>query len=64
VRPVDVRISTWDAKLEGISDGVQPAVRLGLNNIKGLEQEAAWRIEEARAIQRSRTRPTWQRVRI
>jgi error-prone DNA polymerase len=29
---------------------IQPAVRVGLNNIKGLEQEAAWRIEEARAI--------------
>lgn len=51
VRPVDVYISTWDAKLEASSDGAQPAVRLGLNNIKGLEQEAAWRIEEARAIQ-------------
>lgn len=51
VRPVDVRISDWDAALEPISDGAKPAVRLGLNNIKGLEREAAWRIEEARAIQ-------------
>jgi error-prone DNA polymerase len=51
VRPIDVDISTWDAKLEFISEGVPPAVRLGLNNIKGLEQEAAWRIEEARSIQ-------------
>jgi error-prone DNA polymerase len=51
VRPVDVCISTWDAKLESSIDGMQPAVRLGLNNIKGLEQEAAWRIEEARSIQ-------------
>ena len=50
VRPVDVCISNWDARLEPISQGSQPAVRLALNNIKGLEQEAAWRIEEARAI--------------
>ena len=28
----------------------QPAVRLRLNIINGMEQEAAWRIEEARAI--------------
>jgi error-prone DNA polymerase len=51
VRPVDVCISTWDAKLEPASQGIQSAVRLGLNNLKGLEREAAWRIEEARAIQ-------------
>ena len=51
VRPVDVCISAWDAQLEPASQGSQPAVRLGLNNIKGLEQEAGWRIEEARAIQ-------------
>jgi error-prone DNA polymerase len=51
LRPVDVCISTWDAKLESSIDGMRPAVRLGLNNIKGLEQEAAWRIEEARSIQ-------------
>lgn len=51
VRPVDVCISNWDASLEPSTKGSQPAVRLGLNNIKGLEQEAAWRIEEARSIQ-------------
>ena len=28
----------------------QPAVRLGLNNINGMSREAAWRIEEARAV--------------
>lgn len=50
VRPVDVTISTWDASLEAATRGHQPAVRLGLNNVKGLEQEAAWRIEEARAV--------------
>ncbi|MFZ2998849.1 MAG: error-prone DNA polymerase [Undibacterium umbellatum] len=49
VRPVDVRISNWDASLEPIPNK-QPAVRLGLNNISGLKQDAAWRIEEARAI--------------
>ena len=55
VRPVDVSVSNWDAQLECIAKGSQPAVRLGLNNIKGLEQEAAWRIEEARAIQQFET---------
>lgn len=29
---------------------MQPAVRLDLNNVKGMEREAAWRIEEARAV--------------
>ncbi|OEZ54223.1 error-prone DNA polymerase [Duganella sp. HH105] len=50
VRPVDVTISDWEASLEGAEAGAKPLVRLGLNNVKGLEQEAAWRIEEARAI--------------
>ncbi len=50
VRPVDVCISGWEAALER-SDKPHAAVRLGMNNIKGLEQGAAWRIEEARAIQ-------------
>ena len=50
VRPVDVCISNWKATLEPPTEGSQPAVRLGLNNVKSLEQEAAWRIEEARAI--------------
>jgi len=31
-------------------DEYRPTVRLGLNMIRGLSQEAAWRIEEARAI--------------
>lgn len=50
VRPVDVCVSTWEASLEPAIAEPQPAVRLGLNNVKGLEQDAAWRIEEARAI--------------
>ncbi|ELX10194.1 DNA-directed DNA polymerase III [Janthinobacterium sp. HH01] len=50
VRPVDVTISHWETSLEETTAGLQPAVRLGLNNVKGLEQDAAWRIEEARAI--------------
>jgi error-prone DNA polymerase len=50
VRPVDVAVSTWDASLEPAAQGEQPAVRLGFNNVDGMEQEAAWRIEEARAV--------------
>jgi error-prone DNA polymerase len=49
VRPVDVAISAWDASLEA-SSGAQPAVRLGLNIVRGLQQDAAWRIEEARLV--------------
>ena len=49
VRAVDIVRSDWEAKLE-ISQTVQPAVRLGLNLIRGLSQEVGWRIEEARAI--------------
>ncbi|MBK4734599.1 error-prone DNA polymerase [Noviherbaspirillum pedocola] len=49
VRPVDVSVSSWEAALEeGAS--AQPAVRLGLNLVRGMAREAAWRIEEARAI--------------
>jgi error-prone DNA polymerase len=49
VRPVDVTVSDWDAALEPNSRA-QPAVRLGLNLVRGLSREAGWRIEEARAI--------------
>ena len=49
VRPVDVAISCWEAALEPGADAKQ-AVRLGLNNVRGMEQDAAWRIEEARAV--------------
>ncbi|MBC7676341.1 MAG: error-prone DNA polymerase, partial [Rhodoferax sp.] len=53
VRPVDVCISTWEAALEAPSDTAstnQHAVRLGFNIVSGMSREAAWRIEEARAI--------------
>ena len=49
IRPVDVAVSSWEAALEPGNGGRQ-AVRLGLNNVRGMELEAAWRIEEARAI--------------
>jgi len=49
VRPVDIGVSDWEATLE-INQASRPAVRLGLNLIRGLSQEAGWRIEEARAI--------------
>ena len=48
VRPVDVAVSGWEAALEPAPG--QPAVRLGFNNVRGMEREAAWRIEEARAV--------------
>lgn len=49
VRAVDIVTSNWEATLE-INQATQPAVRLGLNLVRGLSQEAGWRIEEARAI--------------
>lgn len=49
VREVDIGVSDWETTLE-ISQSMRPAVRLGLNLIRGLSQEAGWRIEEARAI--------------
>ncbi len=51
VRPVDISASDWEATLEPDAAGVL-AVRLGLNQVQGLTQEAGWRIEEARAVRR------------
>ena len=51
VRPVDILHSQWEATLED-SRGSQPAVRLGLNMVRGLSCDAACRIEEARAVRR------------
>lgn len=47
VRPVDVCHSNWESTLEGGANG-EPALRLGLQRIKGLPQEAALRIVAAR----------------
>lgn len=44
VLPADVMVSDWDAQLEA------SAVRLGLNQIQGLSEAAARRIEQARAV--------------
>lgn len=49
VLPVDVQVSAWDASLES-TGAARPAVRLGLNMVAGLPQEAGLRIEEARAV--------------
>lgn len=45
----DVTRSHWEAVHER-TPRERPAVRLGLNQITGFSEEAAWRIEEARAI--------------
>ncbi|MFC5568908.1 error-prone DNA polymerase [Lysobacter yangpyeongensis] len=56
VRPVDVRYSRWDCTLEAGSHGSplsdpqsQPALRLGLRMVNGFREDAAQRIETARA---------------
>ncbi|MES2295836.1 MAG: error-prone DNA polymerase [Pseudomonadota bacterium] len=52
VRPVDIAVSAWDAALEEVSAACarQPAVRLGLSQLRGMRREVALRIEDARAI--------------
>ena len=55
VLPADAAVSGWEASLEtppapaGASTGApRPAVRLGLNQVQGLSEDAARRIERAR----------------
>ena len=63
IRPVDVTVSEWECTLEEQNDdpfqsiastapalSMSPAVRLGLNRVKGMGREAATRIMEARKI--------------
>ncbi|QJE03364.1 error-prone DNA polymerase [Massilia forsythiae] len=62
VRPADVMVSGWESALEEHDDAghgegggagrvrPQPAVRLGLHLLRGMNREAAERIELARAI--------------
>jgi error-prone DNA polymerase len=47
VRPVTVCASDWDCTLERRADG-EPALRLGLRMVKGLNEEAAGRVVTAR----------------
>lgn len=47
VRPVDVRYSHWDCSLEDKGEA-QPAIRLGLRMVRGLREELARRIAQAR----------------
>ena len=55
VRPVDIARSDWDCTLEGghprrgVDDGAQPAVRLGLRQVAGLQEATARAIVAARA---------------
>jgi error-prone DNA polymerase len=48
VLPVDVRYSHWDCSLED-GWGNRPALRLGLCMVKGMREDSARRIEEARS---------------
>ena len=47
MRPVDVLISEWDCTLERGTES-QPAIRLGLRMVKGLSEDAALRLVQAR----------------
>jgi error-prone DNA polymerase len=51
VRPVDVNHSDWDCTLERGTDG-SPVVRLGMRLVKGLAQDSATRLLEARTTAR------------
>jgi error-prone DNA polymerase len=50
VRPVDISCSGWESALEERAGQAQPAVRLGMALLRGMRAEAAYRIEETRAI--------------
>jgi error-prone DNA polymerase len=50
VLPADVTISGWDSSLEQCADAARPAVRLGLSLLRGMNDGAAERIENARAV--------------
>ncbi|WP_325435418.1 error-prone DNA polymerase [Pseudomonas nitroreducens] len=47
IRPVDVRHSHWDCTLEPIAER-QPAIRLGLRMVRGLREDVADAIAQAR----------------
>jgi error-prone DNA polymerase len=49
VRPVDVRHSDWDCTLEDEVRG-QPALRLGLRQVRGFREDVARRMSAARAV--------------
>lgn len=49
VRPVDVTASDWDCSLEALQKA-QPAIRLGLRMVRGLSEQAARHIEQARSV--------------
>ncbi|MEO6917591.1 MAG: error-prone DNA polymerase [Collimonas sp.] len=49
VLPVDINVSNWEAVLEPTS-AARPAVRLGLNLVRGLSFDNAEAIEAARAV--------------
>jgi error-prone DNA polymerase len=51
VRAVDVMVSGWNNSLEDREDPAQqPALRLGLREVRGLSEAAAERIEQARRL--------------
>ncbi len=49
IRPVDVRHSHWDCTLEPIAER-QPAIRLGLRLVRGLREDVANTIAQAREL--------------
>lgn len=51
VLPADVVHSGWEACLQDAPGAARPAVRLGLNLVKGLREDSARAIEQARARQ-------------
>ncbi|MDB5987716.1 MAG: putative polymerase alpha chain [Nevskia sp.] len=51
VRPVDVMTSAWDCSLEPIAGEKQPAIRLGLRMVNGLNENIANALVAARAQQ-------------
>ena len=49
IRPIDVTVSDWTCRLDpSTADATQPAVRLGLQLVNGMSEDAGLRIEGAR----------------
>jgi len=62
VRPVDVNFSDWNCTIE--EEGEKTALRLGLRQVKGLGEEDALALVEARGRGYATLRDAWRRSRL
>jgi error-prone DNA polymerase len=62
VRPVDVNYSDWHCTIE--EDGKKTALRLGMSQVKGLKEDDALALVEARGRGYTSLRDAWRRSRL